>query len=132
MVESFSIAHVEEKIGIPRLTLYRIKKTTRGRGFAPKQDPRVLEAYIVDRERRGRPKTIIEVVEQRLLTNVREDRSSREKSSEVLAYEVGISRRSALRILKKYGLTNVKPTRKPGLTDRIRANKLRFYLEHRH
>src|SRR5665213_690204 len=78
MAEGFSMAHVEEKTGIPRLTLYRIKKTTRDRGFAPEQDPRVLEAYVVDRERRGRPKTITKAVEQRLLTNVREDRSSRE------------------------------------------------------
>lgn len=68
--------------------------------------------------------------EQQLLESVKFDRSGREKSSEVLAYECGISRSSALRILHKYGLSNVKPTRKPGLNAVQRAARLAFCLDH--
>ena len=53
--------------------------------------------------------------EEKVLATVRKDSAGREKSSEVLGYETGWSSATILRILKKYGLKNVKPTRKPGL-----------------
>ena len=56
--------------------------------------------------------------------------TSREKSGEVLAYEKGISRSTALRILHKYNLTSVKPTRKPGLLKPARKTRLDWRLEH--
>jgi hypothetical protein len=73
---------------------------------------------------------VIEKVEARLLVNVRTDRASREKSSKILAYKAGISRSLALRILKKFRITCVKLTRKPSLTARIKADRLRFYLNY--
>jgi Transposase len=54
----------------------------------------------------------------------------REKSAEVLAYEHITSRSTALRILRKHGLSKVKPTRKPGLNSTQRAARLKFCLEH--
>lgn len=116
LAEGFSTAAVFAKTGMPERSAQRLKKKAYERGFRPEEDPRILEAYVEDGKKSGRPKTITEAVEQRLLANVREDRSGREKSSEVLAYEVNISRASALRILKKHGLTCVIPTRKLGLT----------------
>lgn len=70
--------------------------------------------------------------EQQLLDSVRADRAGREKSSEVLAYECGISRSSALRILHKYGLANAKLTRKPGLNKEQKVAHLQFYFDHQH
>ena len=75
-----------------------IKKKAQDRGFDPEKDPRILEAYVVDGERSGRPKEIPVEKEEALLTSVGNDRSGREKSSEVLGYEQGISSASALRI----------------------------------
>jgi hypothetical protein len=69
-------------------------------------------------------------VEESLLANVRGSRSGREKSSEVLAYEAGISPSSALRILRKYNFCNVKPISKCGLTSAMRAARLEFCLAH--
>ena len=132
LAEGFSTAAVQQKTGIPPRTANRIRATAEKRGFRPAEDPRILEVYVEDRKRLGRPMAITEAVEQKLLANIREDNAGREKSSEVLAYEVGISRTSALRILKKHGLTNVKPTRKPGLTARMKADRLRFCLNHAH
>ena len=85
LVEGFSVAIVEKKTGIPPTTLYRIKRTAFARGFEPEKDPRILEMYVEDGKRPGRPKTITEAVEQRLLANVREDKNDRENSTEVLA-----------------------------------------------
>ena len=83
---------------------------------------------MVDGERSGRPREIGPEVAEALLTSVRENRADREKSSEVLAYEQGISCRSALRILKKYGLHSVKPTTKPGLTEAMKRARLEWCL----
>ena len=84
---------------------------------------------MIDGERSGRPKEITEEMEQGLLVSVRSDRSGREKSSEVLAYEAGISYRSALRILKKHGFHRVKPTIKPGLSPAMKKARLAWCLE---
>lgn len=124
--EGFTTAVVQQRTGIPPLTARRIRKTAALRGYRPAEDPRLLEAYVVDAVRSGRPKTITEPVKRKPLADVRENRSGREKSSEVLAYRAGISRTSALRALKKSGLTNVKATRKPGLTATMKADRLRF------
>ncbi len=130
LVEEFSGTDIEAKTEVKRSSQSHIKKRAYARGFRPEQDPRILEHYVQDGERSGRSKEISLETEQRLIDNVQKDRAGREKSSEVLAYECGISRSSALRILHKYKLTNVKPTRKPGLTRIMRAARLIFCLGH--
>jgi transposase len=79
---------------------------------------------VIDGERSGRPKEITKDQEDALLSAVRINRAGKEKSSEVLAYKQGISYSSALRILHKNGLNNMKPTTKPGLTTAMR--KIRY------
>jgi hypothetical protein len=56
-------------------------KTAKVRGFDPKVDPRILERYVVDAPRSGRPT---------------KDRAGREKSSEYRAHKASISQSSAL------------------------------------
>jgi hypothetical protein len=60
-----------------------IRKRAIERGFDPKKDPRILEYYVIDSERSGRPKEITPEQEAKLLSIVRSDHSSTEKSSEV-------------------------------------------------
>lgn len=67
-----------------------------------------------------------------MLISVRADKADREKSSEVLAYKCGISSISALRILQKYSLTNVKPTWKPGLNKAQQLARLEFCLKYQY
>jgi transposase len=128
----FTAAAIEEKLGIPVRTVRKIRKRAEDRGFNPSKDARILEHHVQDGQRTGRPKEIDSSVEAALLASVRRDRNGREKSSEVLAYEQSISQSSALRILHKYGLNNVKPTRKPGLNKAQRAARLAFCLAHQH
>jgi transposase len=128
----FTTKHASKVTGIPEQTIRRVKQTALQRGFEPERDPRILEAYVVDAPRSGRPKTISEAIEQKLLANVRADRNGREKSSEYLAYELNISRRSVCRILAAHGLKVVKPTRKPLLTPTMKEARHRFALNHAH
>jgi len=132
LTEGFTAAEVEEKTGVKERSQRNIKRKAFERGFQPEKDPRILEAYVIDSERSGRPKEITEEMEQGLLASVRSDRSGREKSSEVLAYEAGISYRSALRILKKHGFHRVKPTTKPGLSPAMKKARLAWCLERQH
>jgi transposase len=122
--------YIEKKTGIPQSTQSKIKKRAYERGFQPNQAPQILDHYIMDGKLSGRPKTIALTAEKQLLESIKADRVGREKSSEVLAYKYEISCSTALRILHKYGLTNAKPTRKPGLNITQRATRLAFCLEH--
>jgi hypothetical protein len=73
------------------------------------------------------------VVQKRSLKirrSVTKDRAGREKLSEYLAFEAGLSQTSVLRILKRSGLSRVKPSYKPGLTNEARKRRLQFCLEH--
>jgi transposase len=132
LTEGFSYAQVEQKTGVKERTQRNIRKKARDRGFRPDEDPRILESYVVDGERSGRPKEISQETEEALLTAVRDSRAGREKSSEVLAYEQGISYSSAIRILHKGGLNSVKKTTKPGLTQAMRNARYKWALAHAH
>jgi hypothetical protein len=114
-VEGYSHRGIEEKLGIPKSTQTRIKQRAFARGFYPKQDLRILDHYVEDGARSGRSKKISLVREQHLIDSVKLDRAGKEKSSKVLAYNYIISRLSALRILRSYGLLKVKSIRKPRL-----------------
>jgi transposase len=130
--EGFPHPYIEQKTGIGRKTQASIWKKAVERGFKPDQNPCILEEHVKDGERSGRPKVIQKEVEEALLASVRSDKAGREKSSEYLAYEQGISASSAQRILRKHGYNPVKPTRKPGLTKAMRKARLEFALAHEH
>ena len=116
ITEGYSVAEIKKKTGVSERSQRHIRKRAYDRGFRPEEDPQILESYVIDGARSGRPKEILKETEEALLAAVQSDHSSREKSSEVLTYEQNISQSSALRILHSNGLTNVKPTTKPGLT----------------
>ncbi len=124
--------YVERKSGIKQQSQSYLLKQAIARGYRPEEDPRILESYVVDGVRSGRPRDIGEDKEEEMLSAVRSDRSGREESSEVLAYFANISQSSIQRILRKYGLRKVKPTTKPGLTAAMRKARLEWALAHRH
>jgi Transposase len=125
-------ADIKRKTGVKPRSQRAIKKKAQDRGYNPDEDPRILESYVVDDIRSGRPRAISKGKEEALLSMVRLNRAGREKSSEVLAYELGISYSSVLRMLHKEGVTNVKPTTKPGLTVAMRMIRLKWALAHQH
>jgi hypothetical protein len=95
VVEGFAPAYIKEKTGVSERSQRAIRKKAYDRGFDPNKDSRILESYVIDGARSGRPKETEKEKEEEILLAVRSDRSGREKSSEVLTYEAGISRSSA-------------------------------------
>ena len=128
--EEFSKTDIEKKTGIKRSVQTYMRQKTFERGFRPDQDLRILDKYVEDKARLGRPKEKTLEIEQALLENVKTDRTDREKLSKVLVYKQNISYLSTLRILYKHDLSNVKPTRKPGLNTQQRTIRLVFCLKH--
>ncbi|KIW18980.1 hypothetical protein PV08_03269 [Exophiala spinifera] len=67
--------------GIPRRSVVNIIKKARERGFNPQQDPRVLDHFIIDGYKPGRPKGTKETAEREGPADIPQDRASREESS---------------------------------------------------
>lgn len=126
----YTFKQVEFWLQIPDRTLHRIQAKAKERGYNPQEDPRILLHHVEDGKGAGRPKEINKETERHLLDLVVADRSGREKSSDVLAYESGISPSSALRILHRNQLNSVKPTRKPGLNKAQRKARFEFCMAH--
>jgi transposase len=131
-VANMPVPKVAEIMGMTPVTVYRIIKRARDRGFNPDIDARIREEYVLDAQRSGRPKEITPAIEQSVIDSVTKDRAGREKSAEFLAYEAGISRSSCLSILKHHKFSSCKPTWKPGLTDEARRRRLAFAYAHAH
>lgn len=107
-------------------TVQDLIKRAKERGFKLEDSIRVKKEYFEDNKRSGRPKEITSAIKSALIKSVTKDRSGREKSSKMLAFEAGISLSSALRILHAYSFTVAKPSTKPGLTNSIKARRLEF------
>jgi hypothetical protein len=69
-------------------------KKTRDRGYRPEEDKTILQSYLEDAIKTGRPKKISMETEAAILA------SANEKSSRVLAREHGISAAAVLRIFQ--------------------------------
>jgi transposase len=119
-------------LDIPPRTVRNMIERGKDRGYNPIQSLRVELKYVEDGVRSGRPKEISEATEQAVISSVAKDRNGREKSSEILAYEAGISHSSVLRILHKHGLVIAKPSWKPGLTEAARLKHLKFCIDHQY
>ena len=131
LFEGFKADFIKQKTDLSPRAQQRLRKKENERGFRPEEDPRILEKYMVDGKRTGRLKTVTKATEQALLASAKKDQSGREKSSEVLAYELNIPLSAALRILKKHNLRPVKATRKPGFSKAAMEALLVFADEHK-
>nr|KMM64140.1 hypothetical protein CPAG_00492 [Coccidioides posadasii RMSCC 3488] len=125
-----SILDVSHTLQISSSTLYNIQKRAKDCGFDPKNDPQISLSYMEDAPRSGQPKKI-STKEAGIIASVTKSHSGREKSTEILAFEAGISYLSVLQILKKHDFVIAKPTWKPGLTESARKKRLRFCLAHK-
>ena len=125
------MTEIEEISGVSTRSQQRIRKKAEEQGYRPEEDPRIFDHYVEDRARSGRPKEINIETEQQLIDALYET-AGREKSAESLAHLVHISAQTARTILKKHGFNSVKPTRKPGLSEKQRAARLAFALKYAH
>ena len=92
----------------------------------------LLDDHLKDKPRVGRTKKITPDIEQRVVNAVTCDCYGREKSSQKIGQQIGISAASVQSILKKHGFRKTKPIRKPGLTAAMKNERYRFVMAYRH
>ncbi|CBF87508.1 hypothetical protein AN9381.2 [Aspergillus nidulans FGSC A4] len=128
----FSTEKISKSLNLSPRTVQSIVKKGRDRGYRPEVSLRVQLEFVEDRKRSGRPVEITEATQNTVITSVTADRAGREKLSEILAYEAGISHSSVLCILHSHGFVIAKPSWKPGLTEAACLRRLEFCLAHQH
>jgi hypothetical protein len=106
-------------------------------GFDPNVRPLILkDEYLRDRPRSGRPTKATEENKELVIGKVQQDRFGREKTCADLAGELSkagieISASAVYRMLVSSGFRKTKPTRKPGLTKSMKADRLAWCIAHR-
>jgi transposase len=130
-------AEVVALTGVCKNTVNKIFSRAVARGFEPSVRPIVLtDALLADKPRSGRPSKQA-IAQQHVIDLVRRDRYGREKTCADIAgdlshFGIEISAATVLRILHKAGFRKTKPTRKPGLTQKMRKERLDWCLERQH
>jgi hypothetical protein len=126
--------YISDWTGIPTETVKTIYNRAIERGFDPSKRPFTLvDAYVADATRSGRPKKQTPALETAVVAKVWRDRYGREKTCADIPSELlDISATTVWRVLRNAGRKKTKPTRKPGLTDRMRTDRLNWCLEHQH
>ena len=113
--------------GISQPSFCRLMKQAKERGYDPSVCSHSKLKYVTDAPRSGRPLIVTPELERYILDSLDEaKRNDTEKPAGLLAFEHGISPISMLRILKHNKFRLVKPTHKPGLTDEMKAARLKF------
>jgi len=129
-------ADVVKKVGCSARQVQRIYGRAIQRGFDLNQTPFILkDEWLQDAPRSGRLTKQTPETTKAIVAKVQHDRYGRERTCADLAGELSqmgldISATIIWRILKKNGYRKTKPTRKPGLTKVMRAERLQWCLAH--
>ncbi|KAK5998492.1 hypothetical protein PT974_00871 [Cladobotryum mycophilum] len=131
-----SSAEVSAATGLSVRQVDRIYARAIARGFDPGLKPmKIADAFVIDAPRSGRPKKQTQAVIDLISAKVRKDHYGREKTCADIAGQLSleghqISETTVWRALKKAGFRKTKLTRKPGLTNKIKQDRLRWCLDH--
>lgn len=131
-----STADIAQLVGASTRVVNQIYARAKQRGFDPAQRPLVIKnEHIEDAARSGRPSKQSPDLKATVEAKLREIRYGREKSCGAIAGELNaaghnISATTIWNMLKKAGFRKTKPTRKPGLTKRMREQRLKWCLDH--
>lgn len=127
----------------------RLISKAMSRGYDPSISKVLKLEYVVDAKRSGRPiiatedkkKEVVAIGMPSIFCScqvsdvayqvVSKDRNGREKPAACIGYETNLSQSTILRMLREMHYHPVKQTMKPGLTDTIKAARLKFALEHK-
>ena len=128
----------ERITGLSKRQVNRIYARAISKGFDPTVKPLLIrDEWLQDAPRGGRPKKNTEAARELLVNKVRRDRFSREKTCADLAgdlsyYGIEMSATTVWRALRQAGMKKTKPTRKPGLTAKMKKDRLAWCLDHEH
>jgi hypothetical protein len=125
---------IEALTGVQSRTVNSIADKALDRGFNPQSSPPVvLDKHVCDAPKTGRPSKQDDFKDT-VLEKVRANRYGREMTCAYISAVLGsvISAMTVWRILRAAGMKKTKPTRKPGLTERMRKERLEFCLRYQH
>ncbi len=134
LVLKFDNGQIENLTGVKTRTIHNLVDKALERGFDPQSSPPVvLDEHVSDAPRPGRPRKQDDY-KDKVLEKVRADRYGREMTCTFISAELGnnISPMTVWRILRAARMKKTKLTRKPGLTKRMRAERLEFCLRYQH
>ncbi|RKK19273.1 hypothetical protein BFJ66_g17761 [Fusarium oxysporum f. sp. cepae] len=129
-------AEISALTGLAVRTINSIYARAIHRGFEPNETPlRLINEWLEDAPRSGRPTKRTEETKDLIIAKVSRDRYGREKSAADIAGElslvgIDISKSTVTSLLKEAGYRKTKPTRKPGLTTKMRKERLEWCLAH--
>ena len=115
---------------ISKSSIYRLKQQARDRGYNPSQFKKLLNSYVSDAPRFGRPTVISREIEDAILPAIRRDRYGREKTSYMLAAEQGLSLSIVLRFLNRHEFRAYKIIKKSSLTEAMKETRYQFALRY--
>ncbi|KAL6352059.1 hypothetical protein LRP88_14872 [Fusarium phalaenopsidis] len=129
-------AEVIEITGLSKSTINDIYARAIARGFDPNHRPLIIRnSFLEDAPRPGRPTKQTEEAKKAVIAKVRRDRYGREKTCADIAGDLSLeghnlSAITVWRILKAAGFQKTKPTRKPGLTKKMRQERYKWCIAH--
>ncbi|KAF7574255.1 hypothetical protein PtrM4_058780 [Pyrenophora tritici-repentis] len=132
-----STSQILELTGVHPRTVNRIYSRAIAAGFEPNVLPlKILPHHVQDAPRSGRPTRQTEEVKEEIIQHVRRDKYGREKSCADVAGALSLKGVNILdttvwRVLREAGYKKTKPTRKPGLTQQMRNDRLRWAIDHK-
>ena len=136
-VVGLSSADIFAKTGVSISSINRIYAKAIERGFDPNIRPFVIkDKWVQDAPRSGRPQKQTSENINNLIAKVRNSRYGRELNCADLAGAfsaegIDISAMTIWRMLRKAGFRKTKPTRKPGLTKKMRDDRLKWCIAHK-
>lgn len=118
------------KYNVTKSAVYRWRRIAKVRGYDPDKDPRILVSYVEDAPRSGRPTVCTWERTQQLIAEVTGSKAGCSKTCRELGQKLGVSAKSAHRILRREKFKSCKESTKPGLTEAIREARLAFCKAH--
>jgi len=134
----FGVPHTTITIitGIPKASIYSLRKRAIKRGYNPDISKQLLLEYVENAPQSGRPKKVTPELEEEVVKVVTKNSTTRQMTTQQIANTIStescsISARTVWNILKSLGYSSFKPTYKPGLTKEAKAVRLAWCLEHK-
>jgi hypothetical protein len=130
-------SQIEILTGATVRTIQRIYSRAIERGFDPTTEQfRIEDKHVEDGPKPGRPTKQTPEVTALLEGLVSRDRFGREKTAADLAGDLDrlgydLSRETVRTVLKKAGYRKLKTTKKPGLTEKMKTERLQWALDHK-
>ena len=116
--------------GISISTINRLKQKARENGFDPAESTKLSIKHVQDRPRSGRPAKITSEKKASIIQYVEKNRNTHESSAVEIANVYDVSASTILKLLKRNKFKSCKTTKKPPLNDRMKAQRLKWCLDH--